>query len=397
MATTPNATIYMDHAATTPVDPEVLAAMEPYHTLSYGNASSIYTLGQQARQALDEARERCAKVLGARMGEIVFTSGGTESDNAALVGAALALRERGTHIITSAIEHHAVLRAAELLETLGFQVTYLSVDRDGLVSPDAVEGAITPETTVVSVMLANNEIGTIEPIAEITARVKAKAQALKRTIVMHTDAVQGPGALDLNVGRLGVDMLSLSAHKFHGPKGVGLLYIRRNTPFLPTQVGGSQERDRRAGTENTAGIVGMSIALERAEASREEWSARCQALRDRLISGIQERVEGALLNGHPERRLPNNVNFCLPGVEGEPVLLGLDLAGVAASSGSACTVGSLEPSHVLLALRLSEDMARSGLRLTLAPENTEDEVDYVVDTVASLVTRLRAMASAPRR
>ena len=388
--------VYMDHAATTPVSREAAAAMLPYLTDSFGNASSLYMLAQDARRALDEARDRCAAVLNCRVGEIVFTSGGTESDNAALLGAALALKDAGTHVITSAIEHHAVLHACELLETLGFQVTYAPVGRMGRIDPEAVAELVTPETTVVSVMLANNEIGTLQPVADVARRVRERAGALGASVVLHTDAVQAPGWLSLDVNALGVDMLSLSAHKFGGPKGVGLLYIRRNTPFVPTQVGGAQERERRAGTENVAGIVGMSIALEQAEAAREDGHTRVGALRDRLIAAIQERIPDARLNGHPTERLPNNVNFCFAGVEGEPVLLGLDLAGVAASSGSACTAGSLEPSHVLLALGLHPDMARSSLRLTLGADNTEEEVDYVVETLAGLVEKLRSMSAAPR-
>jgi len=396
MAAQGKSLVYMDHAATTAVTPEVLAAMQPYFSLAYGNPSSMYALGQQARQGLDEARERVAKVLGARAGEVIFTSGGTESDNAALMGAAVALQATGRHIVTSSVEHHAVLNCGHLLEQLGFSVTYVPVDRHGMVDSADIEAAITPETTVVSLILANNEIGTIQPVPEVARRVKAKAQALKRTIVMHTDAVQAPGFLDINVQQLGVDMLSLSAHKFNGPKGVGLLYVRRNTPFVPTQVGGSQERDRRAGTENVAAIVGMGVALEMAERRREEANRTCQALRNLLINGIQERVPDVRLNGHPDERLTNNVNVSFEGVEGEPILLGLDLAGIAASSGSACTAGSLDPSHVLLATGQSTELARGSLRLTLGPENTEEEVDYVIETVASLVSKLRAMAGAPR-
>ena len=386
----------MDHAATTPVAPEVVEAMRPFFTEEFGNASSIYGLGQEARRAVDQARERCARVLHARSGEIVFTSGGTESDNAALMGAALALRERGNHIVTTAIEHHAVLYAAELLETLGFDVTYVAPGRDGLITPESIEAALTPQTTVVSVMLANNELGTVQPVAEIARRVKARASAERRTIAMHTDAVQAAGVLDLAVDALGVDLLSLSAHKFYGPKGVGLLYIRRGTPFTPTQVGGAQERDRRAGTENTPAIVGMGMALQMAEAQRTASAAASLALRERLIAGIGERVAGAKLNGDPDRRLPNNVNFTFAGVEAEPLLMGLDLAGIAASSGSACTAASIEPSHVLLAMGYSDEAARSTLRLTVGPENTNGEVDYVVDTIAELVPKLRKLA-APRR
>ncbi len=396
MAARPERTAYLDHAATTPVSPEALAAMRPYFSDAYGNPSSLYELAQQSRHALDEARERCARVLGARTGEVVFTSGGTESDNAAIVGAALALRAKGGHVVTTAIEHHAVLHACDLLETLGFEVTRLPVSRDGLVSVEDAVAAVTERTAVVSVMLANNEIGTIQPVAEITARVKARAKELGTEVVVHTDAVQGAGYLDLNVNRLGVDMLSLSAHKFHGPKGVGLLYIHRNTPFMPTQVGGAQERDRRAGTENVPAIVGMSVALEAAERERAANAAAVGALRDRLIGAVRERVPDARLNGHPVERLPNNVNFSFPGVEGEPLLLGLDLAGVAASSGSACTAASLEPSHVLLALGMRADLARASLRLTLGPGNTAEEVDYAAECVGSLVEKLRALSAAAR-
>jgi cysteine desulfurase len=390
-------TIYMDHAATTPVSPLAATAMQPFLSDRFGNPSSIYGLGQDARRAVDDARERCARVLGARAGEIVFTSGGTESDNAALLGAALALREQGNHIVTTRIEHHAVLYAAELLASIGFDLTYVSPDRRGIVTPEAVQSALRPSTVLVSVMLANNEIGTVQPVPAIADVVKERARAERRHIVVHTDAVQGAGFLDLKVDSLGVDMLSLSAHKFNGPKGVGLLYIRRNTPFRPTQVGGAQERDRRAGTENTPGIVGMSTALEAAEAAREHSSAKCLSLRNRLIAGITERIEDAHLNGDPEQRLPSNVNFTFPGVEAEPLLMGLDLAGVAASSGSACTAGSLEPSHVLLAMGYSGGEARSTLRLTVGPENTEDEVDLVVDALADLVPRLRKLAAPSRR
>ena len=397
MSTRPAKTVYMDHAATTPVATGVLAAMQPYFSEEYGNPSSFYTLAQEARRAIDDARQRCAKVLGARPGEIVFTSGGTESDNAALMGAALALRDRGNHIVTTAIEHHAVLHAADLLESLGFDVTYVKPGRNGIVTVDAITAALTPSTIVVSVMLANNETGVIQPVREIAEAVKGRAEAERRTIAVHTDAVQAAGYLDLSVDKLGVDLLSLSAHKFNGPKGVGLLYIRRGTPFRPTQVGGAQERDRRAGTENTPAIVGMALALEAADAARDESAARCGALRDRLIAGIGERVSGAHLNGDPDHRLPNNANFTFDRVEAEPLLMGLDLAGIAASSGSACTAASLEPSHVLLAMGHSDAAARSTLRLTVGPENTEEEIDYVVGTIAELIPRLRKLAAPARR
>ncbi len=385
--------IYMDHAATTPVRPEVMEAMLPYFSEKFGNASSLYMLAQESRKALDEARESVARVLGSRTSEVVFTSGGSESDNAALRGVAFGQRRSGNHIITTDIEHHAVLHTCGFLEDSGFDVTYLPVDRDGLVSPETLLGAVTDETVLVSVMLANNEIGTIQPVAEMARMVKEAARARGRTIVFHTDAVQAAGFLDLNVNTLGVDMLSLSAHKCHGPKGVGILYVRRGTPFTPQQLGGAQERQRRAGTENMPGIVGAALALTLADQERASVSEHCVRLRDRLVEGIQERIPRVRLNGHPSTRLPNNVNFSFEGVEGEPILLGLDFAGVAASSGSACTSGSLEPSHVLLALGLSADLAHGSLRLTLGRDNTDEDVDYVLRALPELVGRLRAMPS----
>jgi len=390
----PRRLVYLDHAATTPVDPRVVEAMLPYFSQRYGNPSSLYTLAQEARRAVDEARERVAQVLGARPSEVIFTSGGTESDNAAIKGVAFALRQSGDHIITTSIEHHAVLHTCHWLERFGFRVTYLPVDRQGLVDPQAVVEAITPQTVLVSVMLANNEIGTIQPVGEIARRVKERAAEMGRTIVVHTDAVQAAGFLELRVDSLGVDMLSLSAHKFYGPKGVGLLYVRRGTPFDPQQQGGGQERQRRAGTENVPGIVGMALALSLADQERERVSRHCQRLRDRLIAGIQERIPQALLNGHPTQRLPNNVNFSFPGVEAESVLLGLDMAGIAASSGSACTSASLEPSHVLLALGLTADQAYGSLRLTLGKDNTEEDVEYLLSVLPDLVARLRALPAA---
>ena len=385
--------IYVDYAGTTPLDPRVLDSMLPYLTQHFGNPSSIHSIGQEAKKALDEAREKIARILGCRSSEVVFTSGGTESDNAALRGIAEALRQTGNHIITSSIEHHAILHTCHFLESTGFEVTYLPVDEFGRIEPDQVQQAITDRTIMVSIMLASNEIGTIEPIPQISRAVKERAQSLERTIIMHTDAVQAAGFLDLNVQRLSVDMLSLSAHKFHGPKGVGLLYIRRNTPWLPLQLGGGQERERRSGTENIAAIVGMAKALELAVAEEAEVKAHCAQLRDRIIEGIRQTIPDAHLNGHPTERLPNNVNFSFEQVEGEPILLGLDMAGIAASSGSACSSGSLEPSHVLLALGQPADLARGSLRLTLGKDNTEEEVDYVLSVLKDLVHRLRQMPS----
>lgn len=385
--------IYLDHAATTPVRPEVLEAMLPYFSQRFGNPSSIHTLGQEARKALEDARETVAHVLGCRASEVIFTSGGTESDNAAIKGVALALRQTGNHIITSAIEHHAVLHTCHQLEQLGFQTTLVPVDRYGMVDPDAVGRAITERTILVSIMYANNEVGTVEPIADIAQVVRERGKALGRRIPFHTDAVQAAGFLDLRVDVLGVDLLSLSAHKFHGPKGVGVLYIRRNTPFEPLLMGGGQERERRSGTENVPGIVGLATALALAEEERPRVSARLSRLRDYFIARVLEGVPGAILNGHPTQRLPNNAHFCFPGVEGEPILLGLDMEGICASSGSACSTGSLEPSHVLTAMGLPPDIARSSVRFTLGRDTTEAEIERVLQVLPDLVQRLRALPS----
>ena len=389
----PNGIVYMDHAGTTPLAPDVLQSMTPYFTELFGNPSSIHTVGQEARYALDEARERVARVLNCRPRDVVFTSGGTESDNAAIVGAATALQETGNHIITSSVEHHAVLHTAQHLESQGFEVTYLPVDSAGIVQPEAVLRAITDRTTLVSIMYANNEIGVVNPIPEIAQVIKQRAAELSRTILFHTDAVQAAGYLDLDVRMLGADLMSLSGHKFHGPKGTGVLFIRRGAPFLPYLLGGGQERERRSGTENIPGIVGLSVALEAANARRDDTSRHCAALRDWIVVQVLERVPGSRLNGHPTRRLPNNANFSFPGVEGEPILLGLDMAGIAASSGSACSSGSLEPSHVLLALGQSAEVARGSLRLTLGRDNTEEQVDYLINVLVDLVERLRRLPS----
>ena len=385
--------IYMDHAATTAVRPEALEAMLPYFGVSFGNPSSIYTLAQEARNAVDDARQTIAGLIGCRISELIFTSGGTESDNTALKGVAFALRNVGNHIITTAIEHHAILHPCHQLEQFGFDVTYLPVDRHGLVDPDDVAKAITDRTILVSVMLANNEIGTIEPVAAIARTVKQEARRLDRNILMHTDAVQGAGFLDLNVRELGVDLMSLSAHKFHGPKGIGVLYVKRGTPFEPQMMGGGQERERRSGTENVPGFVGMAEAFRLACQERETTAARCVAMRDRIIEGLQDRVEHAHLNGHPVERLPNNVNISFEAVEGEPILLGLDFAGISASSGSACSSASLEPSHVLLAIGLAAELAQGSVRITLGKDNTDEEVDYMLSVIPDLVNRLRAMPS----
>ncbi|MDP2952783.1 MAG: cysteine desulfurase NifS [Chloroflexota bacterium] len=382
--------VYMDHAATTPVHPKVLEAMLPYFSEKFGNPSSVYALAQEARKAVDDSRETIASILGCRPMEVIFTSGGTESNNAALRGMAVSLKDKGNHIITTSIEHHAILHTCQALEKLGFQVTYLPVDRFGLVSLEDLEKAVTDRTILVSIMLANNEIGTIEPIAEISRLLKEKAKG--RRIYLHTDAVQAPGALDVNVDKVGADLMSLSAHKFYGPKGVGILYVRRGTPFFPQQTGGTQERNRRAGTENVPGMVGTAVALKMAEEQRESISQHCRRLRDRLIQGIQDKISRARLNGHPTQRLPNNVNFAFEFVEGESILLNLDFAGIAASSGSACTSASLEPSHVLRAIGVPVEVAHGSVRLTVGTENTEEDVDHVLNLLPGIVERLRAMS-----
>jgi len=384
--------VYLDHAATTPVHPKVLEVMLPYFSQKYGNPSSIYTLAQEARKAVDDSRETVADILGCRPNEIVFTSGGTEADNAAIKGAAFSTKQTGNHIITSSIEHHAVLHTCQFLERFGFEVTYLPVDEYGLVNVDDLARAITDKTILITIMLANNEVGTIEPVPEIARVAKERAKALGTNIIVHTDAVQGAGALDLNVNRLGVDMLSLSSHKFYGPKGVGILYLRRGTPFMPQQSGGAQERHRRAGTENTAGIVGTAVALKLIVEDMEHNRQHCQRLRDRFIEGITAKITRAHLNGHPTLRLPNNVNFSFDYVEGESILLNLDFAGVAASSGSACTSASLEPSHVLTAMGIDAQRAHGSLRLTVGSDNTEEEIDYVLSILPGIIDKLRAMS-----
>jgi cysteine desulfurase len=377
--------IYLDHAATTPVDPRVVEAMLPYFSQHYGNASSIYTLGRNAHKALDEAREKIAAILGCRPTELIFTGGGSESDNLAIKGVAQASLKKGNHLITSAIEHHAVLHTCQYLEKFGYQVTYLPVDQYGRVNPADVERAITDQTVLVSIMYANNEVGTIQPISEIAQVCRA------RRVPFHTDAVQAGGALDLNVNRLGVDLLSLSAHKFYGPKGVGMLYARQGTRILPQLQGGSQERNRRAGTENVPGIVGMAEALRLAYAELEQTNTHLRSLRDQLIERLLT-IPGAHLTGHPTERLPNNASFCFAGIEGESVLLNLDLLGIAASSGSACTSASLDPSHVLVAMGIPVELAHGSLRLTLGKENTQADIDAICAALPGILEQLRALS-----
>ncbi len=376
--------IYLDHSATTPVDPRVVEAMLPYFTQQFGNASSLHRYGQMALAGLDAARRTVAEILNADPKEIAFTGCGSESDNLALRGVAFALRNRGNHIITTPIEHHAILNtAAQLEKEFGFQVTRVPVDRHGVVNPDDIARAITPKTILISVMYANNEVGTIEPLAEI-ARI-----AKRQRIVFHTDAVQAGGYLDLDVQKLGIDLMSLGAHKFHGPKGVGALYVRTGTPLLPMQTGGSQERGRRAGTENVPYIVGMATALKIAQQDRATVGEQLMALRERLIEGVLEQIPGAELTGAPKGRLPGHASFVIPGAIGDEMVLGLDLAGIAASTGSACTAGSAEPSHVLAAMGYPADIARGALRLTLGRENTESEIQYTVNALSDVVAKLR--------
>ena len=384
--------IYLDHAATTALREEVLEAMLPYFSIEFGNPSGVYSLAQSARQAIDESRQRVADVLGCRTSEVIFTAGGTEADNTAIKGIAFASRRWGSHVITTAVEHHAVLHACHYLEKFGFEVTYLPVDGFGVVDPDDVERAIRDETVLVSIMMANNEVGTIEPIEEIGQRIKKVNAGRTSGVLFHTDAVQAAGQLDIKVDRLGVDALTLSAHKFYGPKGVGVLYLRKATPILPQQDGGSQERDRRAGTENVPGIVGAGVALELAENEREEYVAHCSNLRDRLIVEIQREIPRAHLNGHTTERLANNVNFSFEWVDGEAILLNLDFNNVAASSGSACTSASLEPSHVLQAMGVSLDVAPGSIRLTVGRDNTKDEIDETLATLKGAIQRLRDMS-----
>lgn len=379
--------IYMDHAATTPVAPEVLEAMLPYFSDEYGNPSSLHERGRNALAALDEARATVAGILGAHDDEIIFTGGGTESDNLAVRGVALASRERGNHVVVSSVEHKAVLNTAhQLAEFHGFRVTELPVDRYGRVDPTDVEAAITDETVLISVMTANNEVGTVQPIAEISQIAR------RYGIPFHTDAVQAGGYLDVNVDRLGVDLLSLASHKLYGPKGVGVLYVRRGTPLEPVQTGSSHERGRRAGTENVSGIVGMAAALRLVQERRPVEAPRLQRLRDRLIQGVLAGVPDALLTGHPTERLPHNASFAIPGVEADGLLVALDLKGIGAASGSACTSGSVEPSHVLVAMNIPYEAALGSLRLTLGHSNTEAHVDYLLDVLPEVVERLRLIA-----
>lgn len=378
--------IYLDYAATTPCDPLVIKAMEPYFFEKFGNPSSIHTEGQEAKGAIEEAREKLAAFLGAKPEEITFTSGGTESNNFAIEGVAYAQEKKGNHIITTSIEHHAITEPCKFLEKRGFKITYVGVDKYGLVSPSDIKKAITDKTILVSVMHANNEIGAIQPIAQIGKIAKDSG------IYFHTDAVQTVGHIPTNVNDLNVDLLSLSAHKFYGPKGVGALYVRKGTRIERFLHGGDQEKGRRASTHNTPGIVGLSKAIELCQDKMKDEAKFQTGLRDRLIKEIKEKISDVYLNGHPQQRLPNNVNFSIKYIEGESILLNLDMLGIAASTGSACTSSSLEPSHVLLAIGLSHEIAHGSLRITLGRWTKESDIDYLLEHLPKVVEKLRRMS-----
>ena len=378
--------IYMDNGATTRVTEPVFEAMQPYFCEIYGNPSSAHNFGYVSRHAIDAAREQVARAINADVNEIYFTGCGTESDNWAVRGAAYENVKKGRHIITTAIEHHAILHTCAQLEKEGFEVTYLPVDEYGFVTPEQLDAAIRPDTTLVSIMTANNEIGTIEPIAELAAVCK------KRGVLFHTDAVQAIGSVKIDVKAMQIDMLSMSGHKFHAPKGIGVLYIRKGVRLQQFMNGGAQERNRRAGTENLASIVGIGKAIELATADIDAHNEKLSAIRDHMIERILKEIPYTRLNGHPTTRLPGNVNVCFRFIEGESLLMLLDAKGIAGSSGSACTSGSLDPSHVLLAIGLPHEIAHGSLRLSLSEENTMEEADYVVDALVEIVSRLRSMS-----
>jgi cysteine desulfurase len=378
--------IYLDHAATTPTHPEVVKAMLPYFSEAFGNPSSIHSYGQEAKGAVEEARTKVAQLIGARSEEIVFTSGGTEADNSVLKGIALANEHKGNHIITTPIEHPAVLEACKFLEKRGLKITCLPVDKYGLVDPDDVKRVITGKTILISVIHANNEVGTIEPVEEIGEIAREAG------VYFHSDAVQTAGHIPVNVDELRVDLLAISGHKLYGPKGVGALYVRKGTRLVSLIHGGEQEKRRRAGTENVPAIVGLGRAVELAGQEMDKEIERQAGLRDKLVKGLMERIDHIRLNGHPRKRLPNNVNISIDFVEGESMLLNLDLEGICASTGSACSSASLEPSHVLLALGLYPEQAHGSLRFTLGRENSEADVERVLDVLPGIVAKLRAMS-----
>lgn len=377
---------YFDHAATTATKEEVLKEMLPYFTLNYGNASSIYSIGRKSKKAVEESRHKVARAIGAEAKEIYFTSCGSESDNLAIKGVAFANKEKGNHIITTKIEHPAVLHTCQHLEREGFKVTYLNVDSEGLINLNELEEAITPQTILISIMFANNEIGTIQPIKEIGAIAK------KHNIYFHTDAVQAVGNVRINVNELNIDLLSMSAHKFYGPKGMGALYVRNGVKFEKIQDGGHQERNMRAGTENVAGIVGLGKAIELAYENFDDYNKKLTDLRDYYFSQVEEKIPDIKINGHRTKRLPGNANISFKFIEGESLLLYLDARGICASSGSACTSGSLDPSHVLLAIGLPHEIAHGSLRVTFGDDNSKEDVDFLVDTLVEIVAKLRKMS-----
>ncbi len=377
--------IYLDNAATTALSPKVLEAMMPYLTTVYGNPSSVHAFGQEAKKGLDAARDQVAAALNCAPGEIIFTGCGTESDNTAILGVAEKYKSKGMHIVTSSVEHHAVLHTCEYLQKQGYDVTYLPVDEYGRVTAQQVKEAICEDTILVTIMFANNEVGTIMPIPEIAAVCREKG------VLFHTDAVQAIGHVPVDVKAMGIDLLSLSAHKFHGPKGVGALYCRKGIKLPSYIMGGAQEKGRRAGTENVAGIVGLGAAIKLACDNLPENVAKMTVLRDRLMRGLAE-IPEVKLNGHPTERLPNNVNYSMKYIEGESILLKLDLSGIAASSGSACTSGSLDPSHVLLAMGLPHEIAHGSVRLTLGDDTTQEDIDYTIEQLREIVAYLRAMS-----
>lgn len=378
--------IYLDYAATTPCDPRVIEVMEPYFFEYFGNASSPHVIGRQAQKGLEDSRQKIAGLLGARPAEIIFTSGGTEANNHAVFGAAHALASRGNHILTSKIEHHSVTEAVRYLEKSGYKATYVNVDKNGLVDPADIRKAITDKTILISIMHANNEIGTIEPIPEIGKIAKEKG------IYFHVDAVQTVGQIPVNVDELGADLLSMGAHKFYGPKGVGALYVRKGVRLSSFLLGGDQEQGRRASTQNVAGIAGMACALELCTASLTQEMKRQSVLRDKIIKEVLK-IEGVSLNGHAAKRLPKNANFSFSGIDGESLLMSLDMVGIAASMGSACTSGALEPSHVLRAIGLSDELALGSLRITLGRWTTEEHINYFLEQLSAIVQRLRTVLS----
>ena len=379
--------VYFDHSATTSVDPRVVEAMLPFLYEKYGNPSSIHSFGRETKVALEEAREAVAEFLKVRAADIYFTSGGTESDNLAIKGVAYELKHKGNHIITSKIEHHAVLHSCEALEKEGFEITYLNPDKYGMVHPESVEKAITKNTILISIMHANNEVGTINPIEEIGKIAQSKG------IIFHTDAVQTFGKLPLNLSKLPIDLMAISGHKIYGPKGIGALYIRKGVRLAQLMHGGGHERNRRAGTENIPGIIGLAKAVELRKQSFKKENELVKKLRVRLAEGIAKEIPRAILNGHPEQRLAGHLNLSFQGIEGEALLLSLDLKGIAASSGSACTSGSIDPSHVLLAMGVKPELARSSIRFSLGKDNTEEDVDYTLQILPEIVNRLRSMSA----